>query len=53
MSQISAADNITIEPNPQLWQMRVNTNFVDHVQGDGLIMEATPGEPLRYSSAFA
>jgi hypothetical protein len=53
MSQISAADNIIIEANPQLWQMRVNTNFVDHVQGDGLIMEATQGNPLRYTTAFA
>lgn len=52
-SPISAADNLVIETSPSGWRMLVNTNFVDNVQGDGIILEAAPGQPLRYTTRFA
>ncbi|MEM6527220.1 MAG: hypothetical protein AAF653_02940 [Chloroflexota bacterium] len=53
MNRISAADNLIINAQPDRWQMLVNTEFVDNIQGDGLLLEAAPGEPLRYTTAFA
>jgi hypothetical protein len=53
LNQISAADNLVIETNQNTWRMLVNTNFVDNIQGDGIILEALPGQPLRYTPLFA
>ncbi|MEL6150595.1 MAG: hypothetical protein AAFR56_13295, partial [Chloroflexota bacterium] len=53
MNRISAADNLIINAQPDRWQMLVNTEFVDNIQGDGLLLEAAPGEPLRYTTVFA
>ena len=53
MTRISAADNIIIDSEPTNWRMLVNTNFVDNIQGDGLLLEAAAGQPLRYTSIFA
>lgn len=53
MARISAADNIVIDAQPTLWRLLVNTDFVEHVQGDGILFEAVPGQPLRYTSVFA
>ncbi len=53
MTRISAAGNIIIHAEPDRWQMLVNTDFVDQVQGDGVLLEARAGEPLRYTTAFA
>jgi len=53
MPQISAADNLVIEAEPTYWRILINTNFVDNIQGDGLLVEAIDGEPLRYTSVFA
>jgi hypothetical protein len=53
LNPISAADNLVIEASPDTWRMLVNTNFVDNIQGDGIILEAVPGQPLRYTSLFA
>ncbi len=53
LNPISAADNLVIETSPDNWRMLVNTNFVDNIQGDGIILEAIPGQPLRYTTVFA
>lgn len=53
MSRISAADNMIIVTQPDRWQMLVNTDFVESVNGNGVLMEAAAGQPLRYTTAFA
>jgi hypothetical protein len=53
MERISAADNIIIEFDDTRWRTRINTDFVENVQGSGVLMEAADGQPLRYTSAFA
>lgn len=53
MSRISAADNIVIQAEPDRWQMLINADFVEQLQGDGVLFEAAVGQPLRYTTAFA
>jgi hypothetical protein len=53
MTRISAAENIIIHTQPDRWQLLVNTDFVDTVQGDGVLLEAAPGQPLHFTTAFA
>jgi hypothetical protein len=53
MNRISATDNIIIHTQADRWQMRINTDFVENVQGDGLLLEAAVDQPLRYTSVFA
>ncbi len=53
MTRISAAENIVIITQPNRWQLLINTDFVDNVQGDGVLMEAALGQPLHYTTAFA
>lgn len=53
MTRISAADNMVVDMQPSRWHLLINTNFVDNVQGDGVLVEAIEGQPLRYTSAFA
>lgn len=53
MTRISAADNLVIDIQSNRWQLLINTNFVENVQGDGVLLEASDGQPLRYTSAFA
>lgn len=52
-SRISAADNIVIEADAARWRMLINANFVENVQGDGLLMDVQEGQPLRYTPIFA
>lgn len=53
MSRISAADNLIIVTHPDRWQMLVNTEFVETVNGDSMLMEAIIDQPLRYTTVFA
>lgn len=53
MTRISAGDNIVIEMASDRWRLLVNTDFVENVNGSGVLMEAMPDQPLRYTSPFA
>jgi len=48
MDRISAAGNLTIEVKPDSWRLIVNGNSQERV-----LVEATPGEPIRYIPTFA
>ena len=48
MTQISAADRVTIDIQPDRWRLVVNGEFQAQV-----IAEASVGQPLRYISSFA
>jgi len=48
MDRISAAGNLTIEVKPDSWRLIVNGNAQERV-----LVEATPGEPIRYIPTFA
>jgi hypothetical protein len=48
MDRISAAGNLTIEVKPDSWKLIVNGNSQERV-----LVEASPGEPLRYIPTFA
>jgi hypothetical protein len=48
MDRIYAGSNLRIEVQPDRWILLVNTN-----QGDSVLAEAAPGEPLRYVPDFA
>ena len=47
MERISAASNLIIEVQPESWRLLVNGNANERV-----LVEAVPGEPLRYGSTF-
>ena len=47
MERISAASNLVIEVQPQSWRLLVNGNEKERV-----LVEAVPGEPLRYGATF-
>ena len=48
MGRISAASNLIIEVQPESWRLLVNGGETERV-----LVEAVPGEPLRYVSSFA
>jgi hypothetical protein len=48
MDRISAAGNLTIEARPEHWRLIVNGNSQERV-----LLEAVPGQPLRYIPTFA
>ncbi len=48
MNQISAADSITIDIEPERWRLIFSTEYEKQV-----IAEANAGQPLRYASDFA
>jgi len=47
MERISAASNLIIEVQPQSWRLLVNGN-----ENERVLVEAVPGEPLRYGATF-
>jgi hypothetical protein len=47
MERISAASNLIIEVQPESWRLLVNGN-----ENERVLVEAVPGEPLRYGSTF-
>ena len=47
MERISAASNLIIEVQPESWRLLTNGNANERV-----LVEAIPGEPLRYGSTF-
>ncbi len=53
MSRISAAGHLVIETAPSQWVLRINTDFVERVEGTGIVMLARAGKPLRYIEDFA
>lgn len=51
MDQIAAADNLTIELDSARWRLIANgTNGVEEAR---VLVEALPGQPVRYISGFA
>ena len=47
MERISAASNLIIEVQPESWRLLVNGN-----ENERVLVEAIPGEPLRYGATF-
>jgi hypothetical protein len=47
MERISAASNLIIEVQPESWRLLVNGN-----ENERVLVEAVPGEPLRYGASF-
>ncbi|GIL11298.1 MAG: hypothetical protein BroJett038_00180 [Chloroflexota bacterium] len=48
MNRISAAGNLTIEMNPENWRLIANGGGQEQI-----LLEASPGQPLRYLPVFA
>jgi len=47
MERISAARNLSIENQPEYWRLIVNGGGSERI-----LVEARPGEPLRYVTTF-
>ena len=49
VDRISAADNFSIEIEPERWRLIANGNGT---AGESVVVEASPGRPLRYIAGF-